>query len=1245
MDDVDSAPLDPAALSTRDELARALTALRERRGATVRDLARAAGVPAATVSGYLTGRHVPPLAATEQFVQVLAALGVPDDEVPAWLVAVTRLRRAPGRRPVTATAPYRGLAAYQAEDAELFFGREELTEALTTLVRGAPTTPVVVIGSSGSGKSSLLRAGLAARLRADGVRVVVTEPGDDPAAGVAAAADDLAPGAVLVVDQVEGVFGPDVPAAVTDQVFDRLEQLHRTGVTVVVGLRGDFFDTVLGVETGARWLVENQFLVGPLPADALRRVIAEPARAAGIEVEPALVEVLVSEATGGPGARLEPGALPLLSHALYATWLAASGHRLALAHYREAGGLAGSVAQTGEAVHKSLTPQQQAAERGTLLRLVQVRDGFSDMRRSVRASAFTTPAEQQVVAAYVEARLVTSDRDHVQLAHESLLTALPRLRGWLEEDRDGLRLHNRLAEAAQHWADSDRDRDLLYRGSALEAALRWVSGGSGHTLTQAERDFLDRSDAAEVDRASGRRRATRRLRTLVAVLAVLALSTGSLAAVSVVQSRRSARARDVAVSRQLAVTAQQLATTDPALSGQVAVAATREADTVDGRSALLSAAGRTPVSRLAATGEVLNSVATSPDGTYVALAGEGGHLLLWSTGTDPHQLAALPTPGSRYHAAFTADGSRLATAGAKGALEVWDVSDPAHPAVVPVAAAATTATFYGVALSGDGTALAAAASDGTVQLWRAADGSYQLAGTVHAFTGSVQAVTLDRTGAVLAAGGSDGLLGLWDVRTPAQPAPLGTPVSSAAGKITSLDLSPDGRTLAVGAADDAVHLWDVSSPAAAVAGLKLVGPASWVNSVRFDATGTQLAAASSDKHLWVWSTATGAVTASLAHPTTLISADWNHDGSRLYSGGADGLLREWTYPGDVLGGLAGAPGQAVFSQHLLATATKDGVRLWDVGDPTHPALLSLSAFPGKARLDGSVAVSAALHLLVAGDTTGGLSFWDIADTAQPRYLSSVQAHDDWIDSVAFDPTGTRLAASSDDRSVTFWDLTAGVPSSPTARLSHLDSQGTYVNSVAFSPDSRTVAAAVLSGRVMLIDVTDLANPAPVGAPLTGPKGYVYSAAFSPDGRTLAASGDDSSIWLWDVRDRTRPEALGTPLLWADGHAMTVRFSPDGHYLGAGMTDGTVRLWDVADPRAPRRFATLDGVPGNVFGVDFSPDSGYVSAAGVDKTVRIWPLSLAGARGTICAAAGRGLAMSSAEWTKTVDGVTQPTLCP
>lgn len=1243
MDDADSALLDPAGFTTRDDLARALTALREHRGLTVRDLARSAGLPLATVSGYLTGRHVPPLAAADQFRGMLTALGVADGDVPAWTAAVNRLRRAPGRRPVTARPPYRGLAAYQPEDAALFFGREDLTESLTARVLGSPTTPVVVIGSSGSGKSSLLRAGLAARLRSNGTPVVIVEPGDDPAGSVAAAVGDgLAAGTVLVLDQAEALFGTDVPPAVAVDLFERLEALHRSGVVVVVGLRGDFFDKVLGVETAARWLVENQFLVGPLSADALRRVIAEPARAAGIEVEPALVEVLVSEATGGPGASLEPGALPLLSHALYVTWLAATGHRLTLAGYREAGGLAGAIAKSGEEVHGSLTPEQQAVERSTLLRLVQVRDGFADMRRTARASSFATPPESEVVAAYVEARLVTSDREQVQLAHEALLTALPRLHAWLEEDRDGLRLHNRLAESAHYWADADRDPDLLYRGSTLEAVQRWADG-SGRSMSDVERDFVERSAAAEAQRAAARRRAGRRLRALTAVLGVLALSTGGLATVSVVQNRRAVRERDLAVSRQLAVTAQSLAGTDPALGSQVAVAANLEANTVEGRSALLSAAGRTPVARLASTGAVINAVAVSPDGTYAAVAGESGKLLLWSTGTRPHQLAALDTPGSRYDEAFTADGAELAAVGAKAAIDVWRVTDPAHPVKLRVDDAGTSATFYGVTVSADGSTMASGASDGTVQLWRRGpDGGYAHAGSIAAFKGTVQAVALDATGTTLAAGGSDGMLALWDVREPARPVELGAPVTSATGKITSLALSPDGRTLAAGATDDLVHLWDVTSPAAPVAGTKLAGPLSWVNSVRFNADGTRLAAASSDKHLWVWDTTSGAVSASLPHPTTLITADWGHDGKTLYSGGADGLLREWSYPGDVLGGFASAPGQGVFNGKLMATSTKDGVRLWDVTDPVHPVLTGIGAPPSKATLDGAVDVSAALKLLVAGDTAGGVSFWDIADPSRPRYLTTVPAHTDWVDSVSFDRSGTRLVTGSDDASITFWDLSHGIPHAPTARMGDL---GGFVYSASFSPDSTTVVASVLSGQVLLIDVRDLARPTRIGDPLTGPKGYVYSAAFSPDGRTIAASGNDKSVWLWDVTDPSRPRPLAGPLVWADGYATNIGFSPDGRYLAAGMTDGTVRLWDVSDRNAPRRWVSLDGVSGNVFGVEFSPDGRYVSGAGADRTLRIWPLSLPQARRTVCASATRGLPMSTAEWGQIVDGVTEPATCP
>lgn len=1214
----------------------------------MRDVARTANLPVATAGGYFSGRHLPPLAAMHQFVRVLSQLGLPEGDVPDWVAAANRLRRAPGRRPATALAPYRGLAAYQPEDAALFFGREQLTHELVARVAAGPTTPLVVIGSSGSGKSSLLRAGLTATLLARGGRVVVTTPGLDPSATLeqSTAGEALAPGDVVVVDQLEEVFAADPSSGGALSLIEALAALHGKGVVVVLGLRADFFDRALEIELLARWLADNQMLVGPLSTEALRRVILEPARVAGVEVEDSLLEVLVSEATAGSssGSGLEVGALPLLSHALYVTWLTAPGRRLMLAQYREVGGLAGAIAQTAEMVHAALTPEQLAIERGTLLRLVRVRDGVADTRQPADRHGFAAPPESEVVAAYVEARLLTSDRGQLQLAHEALLTAWPRLRSWLEADRDGLRTHGRLTEATQHWIDSHRDPELLYRGSTLDAAATWVFGSDvAPSLSATQWEFLDQSQAAEARRTATRRRSTRRLRLLAAGFAVLALSTGGLATVSVAQTRTVAHARDLAISRQLAVTAQSLGTTDTALAGQVAVAAYLTADTVEARTALLSATGRSPVSRLAQIDGVINSLDVSPDGASVAVATETGNLLIWSTGANPHQITALPgTDGPLYRVRFSADGTLLAASGDKGQLGVWRVSDPAHPVPVDVEGADVGSTLYGVTFSADGALLVAAAADGTVHLWHTRqDGTFGHVAALPAFKGTTQAVALDPTGTVLAAAGSDGLIALWNVTDPSRPAALGAPFPAADSKITSLDFSPTGTVLAAGSIDSFVHLWDLATPTTPVAGLKLAGPASWVNNVTFNRDGSLLAAASSDKRLWVWNAATGSVTQSLAHPTTLIADAWAPDGKSLYSAGADGLVREWTYPGATLSGFSSVPGQGVFGHNLLATSTTDGIRLWDTTDPNRPALLSLTPPPGKARLDGAIDISVELSLAVAGDTSGALHFWDISDPAHPRYLKSVQAHSDWVDAVSFDHTGTRLAVSSDDASITLWDLSQGVPDAPTSRRSNL---GGFVYTVGFSPDGKTLVASVLTGEVLLLDVHDLTEPRPIGTPLTGPTGYVYSAAFSPDGRTIAASGNDKSIWLWDVTDAAKPTPLGSPLLWADGYATNINFSPDARYLAAGMTDGTVRLWDLTNRAAPERRASLEGIPGTVYGVQFSPDGQYLSAAGADKTVRIWSTALPQARAKVCESATRGLAMTRNEWARIAGDVTLPATC-
>lgn len=1245
---MDREPLDASGPSPLDDvvdragLARRLTGLREAAGLSVRDVGRRADLPLGTVGGYLSGRHLPQPATFDQFERMLAALGVPAAERPAWVEAVARLRRVPGPRPATARSPYRGLAPYGVDDAELFVGREDAVRALVARVTGAPAHPVVVLAASGSGKSSLLRAGLVAHLRGLGRRAGVSTPGTEGGATLEVAVAALGGSdAVLVVDQLEeAILGDGRSQA--HGLLERLAELHATGTTVVVALRADVVERALEHRELALWLADRPVLVAPLSAEDLRRVVVEPARRVGVDVDEGLVDVLVAEATAGSS--LAPGVLPLVSHALYATWQAASGRRLTLAHYRAVGGLAGAIAQTAEDVVAELPPDRLAVARRVLLSLVQVRGALATTR-PLGLREMGGPGEADVVAALVDARLLTADHDHVRIAHDALLTAWPRLAAWIEDDREALRIHGRLAEAARHWDEVGEDGDVLYRGAQLETALAWQA--QGRAMSAREHAFLDASRLEQDRRVATRRRSTRRLRVLSAGLAVLTATTGVLAGFAITQGRAAAHERDLAVSRQLAVTAQALTTTDPGLSAQVATAALATADTVEARSALLSTTGISVPARLGELGGLVNGLTVSPDGTLVAAATDRSTVAVWSLGDRPEALAELSVDDDAlYGVTVTADGSTLLAGGDAGLLRAWSLADPAEPAALRVSGEPAGATLYDVAVSADGGLVAAAASDGNVHLWTADGTGFAAAATLPAFaSGTAQAVALAPGGTVLAAAGSTGALALWDVTDPAAPVRLGAAVDLGGVQVNALAWSPDGSTVAAGTIEGTVRLVDVTDPAAAVPGLELSGPASWVNDVSFSPDGGRLAAASSDQHVWVWDPATGVGAGAAASPTTLLAARWSPDGRALYLSGADGMLREWAYPGAVLADFPSIPGQGAFGTAgglpVVVTSTTDGLRVWDATDPSAMRLVGTSPAPDGVRLDGAVDLSDALELAVAGDTTGGIHAWDLSDPSAPVLVASAQAHTDWVDTVAFDAAGTRLAASSDDGTVTLWDLSEGLPEEPTGRLTDL---GGAVYVVAFSPDSSTLVASVLAGSVRLADVTDLAAPTLIGDPLTGPAGYVYSTAISPDGRTVAATGNDGTLWLWDVSDVDAPVALGAPLRWGEGYGTNTAFSPDGTRVAVGMTDGTVRVWDTSDPERPTRWASLSGAGGTVYGIEFSPDGTRLSGAAADRSVRVWDVTVDGALARACALAGRGAPMTRAEWVRLAGSVPRPATC-
>ena len=338
---------------------------------------------------------------------------------------------AEGSQPVLAAGrPYRGLESFRSEDAPWFFGRAELIDTVVAaLRRRAGRGPLVVVGASGAGKSSLLRAGVMAALTVDGAMPALLTPGDRP---LATLSEVGAGAALLVVDQFEEVFGPAVDEAERTEFVNALCALD---MPVAIALRADFYGRALEYAELARAAQEAQVVVGPMSDADLRSAVAEPARKAGVTIDDGLVEVLLADAhRSGAGA----GLLPLLSHALLATWRRGQGVRMTVADYREVGGIAGGVAQSAEEAFTQLSAQRQELVRRIFLRLVHVAPDLADTRRRVDRAELSAGADSiEVLDLFVARRLLTVDEHAVEITHEALLTAWPLLRGWLEVDRAG----------------------------------------------------------------------------------------------------------------------------------------------------------------------------------------------------------------------------------------------------------------------------------------------------------------------------------------------------------------------------------------------------------------------------------------------------------------------------------------------------------------------------------------------------------------------------------------------------------------------------------------------------------------------------------------------------------------------------------------------------------------------------------------------------------------------------------------
>jgi DNA-binding SARP family transcriptional activator/WD40 repeat protein len=492
----------------------------------------------------------------------------------------------PALAAVSEACPYKGLAPYAVEDAEGFFGRDADVVACLERLRTSPL--LVLAGPSGCGKSSLLRAGLAPALQRRGRAPVVLAPGPDPGIGWAATVASIDPGAPVLVDQFEELlaFGatPDAVRSFGRQIVERA----RDNGPVVVAVRSDHLGGFAVDEELSRMAERGLYLVSPLSGDALREAIEQPAVRAGLRLESGLIDVLMRDSEG------EPGALPLLSHALVETWKRRDGSVLTVDGYRETGGIRGAVARSADRLYDGLGPEQRTMLRSVLLRLVAPSlDGHPVRCRVPSRLLLGDPGRERVVALLVRARLVTAEQDTFELAHEALARAWPRLQAWLDEDAAGQRILRHLAAAADGWDSLGRPPSELYRGARLETALEWRDTAQPD-LAAVEREFLDASgQAAESESRALATRARRdagqkrRLRALL-TMAVVLLAVATVAAIVALDGRRDARAAQArALHEALVDRSLALRVTNRSVAALLAVEAYRRQPDARAWSALL----------------------------------------------------------------------------------------------------------------------------------------------------------------------------------------------------------------------------------------------------------------------------------------------------------------------------------------------------------------------------------------------------------------------------------------------------------------------------------------------------------------------------------------------------------------------------------------------------------------------------------------------------------------------------------
>lgn len=1245
-------------------------------------------------------------------------------------------------------SPFKGLQYFDVADAELFYGREKLVEELVAQL--SPTSDqaqtehsrfLAIIGASGSGKSSLVRAGLIPAMQARAAAAAAASPATpapiwwvrvitptaNPLESLATSLTQHSPSTratanlldelatdprtlhlyirklltseTLVVPMAlpEGELGTPIRPNRTLLVIDQFEELftlcrnrearksfinnlltaagiipstgsnglHLDGpTTVVITLRADFYAQCAEFEALRAALERYQKFIGLMNQNELRRAIEEPARQNGWEFEQGLVDLILDDVGN------EPGALPLLSHALLETWRRREGRTLTYEGYTAAGRVQGAIAQTAEKVFKQLlTPDQQLIARNIFLRLTELGEGVQDTRRRAALSELIPASEkgqvvENVLKMLADARLVITDKGAAEVAHEALIREWPQLREWLADDREGLRVHRRLTEAAVEWQSLQRDPGALIRGVRLAQTIVWVQD-HGNDLNDLEQEFLDASqrqveqehqeqEAArkrelehvqalakeQQQRAEEQTRAALNLRRRNLWLRVAVVATALLAVLALwlsAQSNRSAEKADASAkeaqqekatavaalavaesAKQEAESAKQEAEVQRnfALSNykyasqqeqqakaQAKLAEERRREADSSALAAKRAAQSALGSQLAAKAQLAMGNADDVAYSNPLLFAREAALTTWITDS---QVITQP---------FITAEADLALRLTIEQASPWEMTLPKHRHIE---------TIWSVVFSPDGKSLLTGSADQSARVWDIATRQQRL---LLDHTSIIRVVAFSHDGQLIATTGEDGVTRLWD----AQSGKLLQQFIGHIGTIFAVAFTPDDQTLLTAGIDKTARLWNVKT------GKELgqfQGHTGKLRAAALSADGTRMATASEDKTAIVWDVATFQPIYHLQGQGEMRAVNFSPDGRLIVTGDDASAVILWdAKTGQELRRFEGHKERiwtTVFSpdsQYLLTSSDRSDAtaRLWEVATGKQKYL-----FAGHAKdkiVTAAFSPDGTTIVTTGGDLT--VRFWNWQSGEQIGQFETPTAPPH---SVAISPDGQSIVTAGDDKAIHVWDAQTG--NETHFLLGYTIGYTQVISTVLFSADGALFASAGAESTIRLWSPDTWQE---VGS-LTGHTGAVKTMAISPDSQWLVSASDDGTTRIWDLTRHvevqrlqytTTVQALAfspdgqtlvtvadrTLCLWdvvtgqklqpfppAAASLVTVAFRPDGETVATGDRTGKVTFWSVTQGQQLR---TLPGHTAAVNALQFSPNGKQLATASADNTVRLW----------------------------------------